>query len=162
MKSLAKKAMIIAIHGSLDLAYPPLIMASTAAAMDIETNVFLTFYGLNLVNRHTYDKLAVSPAGNPGMPLPVPHSIADTVAALPGMRSMATGMMKSMFRKVNMLSIPELVRTCLDSGVKMYPCQMAMDVFGLQQKDLIDGLQEPVGAATVVEIASTCDIHWVF
>ncbi|MDA8145642.1 MAG: DsrE/DsrF/DrsH-like family protein [Thermaerobacter sp.] len=159
---MAKKAMIIAIHGSLDLAYPPLIMASTAAAMDIETNLFLTFYGLNIVNRRTYGKLMVSPVGNPGMPLPMPHSIADTVSAMPGMRGMATSMMKQMFKKVNMLSIPELVQTCLDSGVNIYPCQMAMDVFGLEQKDLIDGLQEPVGAATVVAIASECDIHWVF
>ena len=159
---MAKKAMIIAIHGSLDLAYPPLIMASTAAAMDIETNLFLTFYGLNIVNRRTYGKLMVSPVGNPGMPLPMPHSIADTVSAMPGMRGMATSMMKQRFKKVNMLSIPELVQTCLDSGVNIYPCQMAMDVFGLEQKDLIDGLQEPVGAATVVAIASECDIHWVF
>jgi peroxiredoxin family protein len=106
--------MIIAIHGGLDEAYPPLILASTAAAMDMESYIFYTFYGLNVINRHLYDKLQVSPVGNagmpvPGMPMPMPGAIIDNVGALPGMRKMATGMMKSMFKRVNMMSIPELV-----------------------------------------------------
>ncbi|MDA8064977.1 MAG: DsrE/DsrF/DrsH-like family protein [Thermaerobacter sp.] len=166
MRALAKQ-MIIAIHGGLDEAYPPLILASTAAAMDMESYIFYTFYGLNVINRHLYDKLQVSPVGNagmpvPGMPMPMPGAIIDNVGALPGMRKMATGMMKSMFKRVNMMSIPELVHLCIDSGVKIYPCQMTMDAFSMKKEDLVEGCQEAVGAATALEIAADCNIHWSF
>ena len=92
-----KKMTIIASKGSLDMAYPPLILATTAAAMDVDVTIFFTFYGLDIIKKDNADKLKVSPLGNPAMPMPVP--IPSIVSVLPGMEAMATAMMKSMFNK---------------------------------------------------------------
>lgn len=152
--------MIIQAKGSLDWAYPALILGSTAAAMDIETSIFFTFYGLDIINKHKFNQLLISPVGNTSMPMP--QSIADTIGILPFMRQMATSMMHGMFKKGNMPTIPELLDVSLQSGVKFYPCQMTMDVFGMSRTDLIDGVEEPVGAASALDMAIEADIHWSF
>ena len=94
---MADRIAIIASKGTLDMAYPPLIMASTAAAMDMEVGIFFTFYGLDIVNRKKYANLKVAPVGNPAMPMPVPNIIG----MLPGMTAMASKMMKDMMKKAN-------------------------------------------------------------
>src|SRR5512140_1596017 len=98
-----KKMTIIASKGTLDMAYPPLILATTAAAMDVEVTIFFTFYGLEMIKKGNADNLKVSPLGNPAMPMPVP--IPTLIASLPGMESVATAMMKSMFNKHGVASI---------------------------------------------------------
>ena len=102
-----KRMSIIATKGSLDRAYPPLVLASTAAAMDIETMIFFTFYGIDVINKNKYAKLKVAPIGNPAMPSPVP--IPNIIGMLPGMTAMGTMVMKSMMGRINWPSIPELV-----------------------------------------------------
>src|SRR5215470_10174169 len=111
----AKKAAIIASKGTLDWAYPPLILGTAAAAAGMETAIFFTFYGLNIVHKEFETKLKVSPVANPGMPMPVP--MPDLVNALPGMQGMATMMMKSMFKKKNVATIRELLDVARESGV---------------------------------------------
>lgn len=134
-----KKAAIIASKGTLDWAYPPLILASAAAAAGMETSIFFTFYGLNIVHKDFESKLKVSPVANPGMPMPVP--MPELVNALPGMQGMATMMMKSMFKKKNVASITELLDVARESGVRLIACQMTMDVFGFTHKDFIPGVE---------------------
>jgi peroxiredoxin family protein len=134
-----KKAAIIASKGTLDWAYPPLILSSAAAAAGMEATVFFTFYGLNIVHRNFEARLKVSPVANPGMPMPVP--MPDVINALPGMQSMATMMMKSMFKKKNVAPIRELLDIALESGVRMLACQMTMDVFGFTKDDFIPGVE---------------------
>jgi peroxiredoxin family protein len=92
-----KKMTIIASKGSLDMAYPPLILATTDAAMDVDVTIFFTFFGLDIIKKGNADNLKISPIGNPAMPMPVP--IPTLVGSLPGMEAMATAMMKSMFNK---------------------------------------------------------------
>ncbi len=150
----ARAMTIIASKGTLDMAYPVLILATTAAAMDLETSVFFTFYGLDIINRHKYANLKVPPVGNPAMPVPVPNIIG----MLPGMTAMATAMMKNWMGKVNMASIPELLDVALESGVKLIACQMTMDVMGIKKEDLIDGL-EFGGAATYLGEAAKAQIN---
>jgi peroxiredoxin family protein len=128
-----KKMTIIASKGSLDMAYPPLILATTAAAMDVDVTIFFTFYGLELVKKDNADKLKVSPLGNPAMPMPVP--IPTLVASLPGMQAVATAMMKSMFKKHGVATIGQLLELAKESGVKLIACQMTMDVMGVKQSD---------------------------
>jgi peroxiredoxin family protein len=144
-----KKAAIIASRGTLDMAYPPLILASTAAAMDMETHVFFTFYGLNIIHRHFERKLKVSPIGNPAMPMPVP--MPNLVTALPGMGPMATSMMKSMFKKKNVATIAELLEASREAGVHLIACQMTMEVFGYGEGDFIDGVEFGGAAAFLSE-----------
>ena len=135
----AKKAAFIASKGTLDWAYPPLILASAAAATGMETSIFFTFYGLNVVHKDFESRLKVSPVANPGMPMPVP--LPDLVNALPGMQTMATMMMKSMFKKKNVAGIDELLGVARESGVRLIACQMTMDVFGFTQDDFVPGVE---------------------
>ena len=146
----AKKAAIIASKGTLDWAYPPLILASAAAAAGMETSIFFTFYGLNVIHKDFESRLKVSPVANPGMPMPMP--MPELVNALPGMQSMATMMMKSMFKKKNVAPIKELLDVVRESGVRLIACQMTMDVFGFTQDDFVAGV-EFGGAAAFLSYA---------
>ena len=151
-----KKMTIIASKGSLDMAYPPLILATTAAAMDFDVTIFFTFYGLELIKKENADSLKISPLGNPAMPMPVP--IPALVAALPGMQAFAGAMMKSMFKKHGVASIGQLLELAKESGVKLIACQMTMDVMGVKQENIIDGV-EFGGAATWLDVAADSQIN---
>ncbi|HSI96427.1 MAG TPA: DsrE/DsrF/DrsH-like family protein [Methylophilaceae bacterium] len=152
---MAKKLALIASKGTLDWAYPPFILASTAAALDYEVSIFFTFYGLTLLKKDVSD-LKVSPLGNPAMPMPFP--LPTLVQALPGMESMATMMMKQKIADKGVASIEELREICLESGVKLIACQMTMDLFGFKREEFIDGI-EIGGAATFFEFAGESDVN---
>jgi len=151
-----KKMTIIASKGSLDMAYPPLILATTAASMGFDVTIFFTFYGLDIIKKGNADSLKVSPLGNPAMPMPVP--IPTLVSSLPGMEAMATAMMRSMFKKHGVATIGQLLSMAMESGVKLIGCQMTMDVMGVKQSDIIDGV-EFGGAATWLDAASDAQIN---
>jgi len=151
-----KKMTIIASKGSLDMAYPPLILATTAAAMDFDVTIFFTFYGLDIIKKGMADNLKVSPLGNPVMPMLVP--IPTLISALPGMEAMATSMMKSMFKKHGVASVGTLLDLAKESGVKLIACQMTMDVMGVKQSDMIDGV-EFGGAATWLDAAADAQVN---
>ena len=144
---------LIASQGKLDAAYPPLIIASTAAAMEMEVAIFFTFYGLYILHKKRGANLQVAPIANPAMPIPMPNIIG----MLPGMTPMATMMMKSMFNKVKVASIPELLEMCIEGGVKIIACQMTMDAMGIKREELIDEA-EVGGAATYLGYASESSI----
>lgn len=148
-----KRVALIASQGTLDGAYPPLIIASTAVAMDMEVAIFFTFYGLNIIHKKKMHTLKVSPVGNPAMPMPIP----SIVSIIPGMTPMATGMMKSWMSKAGTASIPDLVEACVEFGVRMIACQMTLDVLGIKREELIDEC-EVGGAATFLEYAAEADI----
>jgi peroxiredoxin family protein len=148
-----KKMAIIASKGSLDMAYPPLILATTAAAMDMDVTIFFTFFGLEMIKKNQADKLKVSPLGNPALHMPMP----TIVGAMPGMEAIATAMMKSMFKKHGVATISQLLELAKESGVKLIACQMTMDVLGIKQEDIIDGV-EFGGAATFMDIAADAQI----
>jgi peroxiredoxin family protein len=144
-----RKAMLIASKGTLDWAYPPLILATAAAAAGLEASIFFTFYGLNIVHKDFEKKLKVSPVANPGMPMPMP--MPDIVTALPGMTAFATGMMKGMFKDKGVATIKELLDVAIESEVKLIACQMTMDVFGYEQKDFLPGVEFGGAAAALSE-----------
>ncbi|MSP78287.1 MAG: peroxiredoxin family protein [Dehalococcoidia bacterium] len=148
-----KRIAIVASKGTLDMVYPPLILASTASAMGMEAGIFFTFYGLNVINKKKNKHLQVSPIANPAAPMPVPNILG----AIPGMTAMATGMLKRMMRKQNMPSTGELVSVCQQSGVKLIACSTTMGVMGVKQEDLIDGV-DIAGAASFLEFASKAQI----
>lgn len=143
-------AAFIASKGTLDWAYPPLILASTAAALGMDTAVFFTFYGLNIVHKDHNKLLKIGAVGNPAMPMPMP--MPQLLTAMPGMVPMATSMMKSKFKKKNVATIDELIEAAVEGGVRLIACQMTMDVFGYEQSDFIDGV-EFGGAAAFLSAA---------
>ncbi len=151
---MAKKLALIASKGTLDWAYPPFILASTAAALGYEVQIFFTFYGLTLLKKDLGD-LKVSPLGNPAMPMPVP--MPNLVQMLPGMESMATMMMKQKIKDKGVASIGELRDLCLEAEVKLIACQMTVDLFDFKKEDFIDGI-EYGGAATFFEFAGEADV----
>ena len=148
-----KKLAIIATKGSLDWAYPPFILASTAAALGYEVQVFFTFYGLQLLRKKL--DLKVTSLGNPGMPMPMPMPVL--LQALPGMQSMMSVMMKNKMKSKGVASVEELRTLCLEADVKMIACQMTVDLFEFSTNEFIDGI-EFGGAATFLGFAGDSDI----
>ena len=149
-----KRLALIASKGTLDWAYPPFILASAAAAMGWEVGIFFTFYGLTLLKPEL--TAAVSPLGNPAMPMPLP--IPTFISSMPGMEAMATAMMKSMFNKHGVATIGQLLDLAREAGVKLIACQMTMDVMGVKQSDIIDGV-EFGGAASWLDAAADSQIN---
>ncbi|HZD02356.1 MAG TPA: DsrE/DsrF/DrsH-like family protein [Actinomycetes bacterium] len=135
----AKRASIIASKGTLDWAYPPLILATAAAAGGMDTSIFFTFYGLNIIHKDLTRKLKVDPVGNPAMPMPVP--VPDIVSSLPGMVPLASAMLRSRFARHNVATIGSLLDEARDIGVRLIACQMTMEVFGYSEQDFIDGVE---------------------
>ena len=149
-----KKMALIATKGTLDMAYPPFILGSTAAALGYEVQIFFTFYGLQLLRKDLSD-VKISPLANPAMPMPVPMPVM--VQMLPGMETMATMMMKDKLKKKGVASLEELRNLCLEADVKFVACQMTVDLFDFEKSDFIDGI-EFGGAATFMEFAGDTDI----
>ena len=163
----AKRMALIASKGTLDWAYPPFILASTAIAMEMEVAVFFTFYGLTLLKKKITAKVA--PQTNPAMPMKMPFGPKGfqevewpmpnmLMGNMPGFETMATSLMKETFKKKGVATIEELREICLESGVKLIGCQMTMDVFGFSKDDFVEGV-DIGGAATFLEFAADSDIQ---
>jgi peroxiredoxin family protein len=152
-----KKLAIIATKGTLDWAYPPFILSSTAAALGYETEIFFTFYGLQLLKKRL--DLKVSPLGNPGMPMPMGMDKWFPVlgTAIPGMEAVMTVMMKKKMASKGVASLEDLRELCLEAEVKFVACQMTVDLFDMNPGDFIDNV-EFGGAATFFEFAGESDI----
>ena len=153
-----KKLALIATKGTLDWAYPPFILASTAAALGYEVQIFFTFYGLQLLKKDL--NLKVSPLGNPGMPMPMGMDkwMPNIITALPGMEAMMSAMMKSKMKSKGVASVAELRDLCLEAEVKLIACQMTVDLFDMQPSEFIDGI-DYAGAATFFEFAGESDVN---
>lgn len=149
-----KRMALIATKGTLDMAYPPFILASTAATMGWEVGIFFTFYGLQLL-RKDLSGIHISPLANPAMPMPVPMPVLMQV--MPGMEAMATSMMKGTLKKKGVASLEELRTVCVESEVKMIACQMTVDLFDFKTSDFIEGIDYG-GAAMFLEYAGDADI----
>ncbi len=152
-----KKLAIISTKGTLDWGYPPFILASTAAALGYDVEIFFTFYGLQLLKKKINVK--VSPLGNPGMPMPMGMDKWFPVlgTAIPGMESIMTMMMKSKMKAKGVASLEDLRELCIEADVKIVACQMTVDLFDMSPSDFIDGI-EYGGAATFFEFAGEADI----
>ena len=155
----SKSMSIIVTKGSLDWAYPPFILATTAAAMDVKVTMFFTFYGLVLLKKNL--DLKMTPIGNAAMEMPMMGmhmGMPNIIGALPGVDAACTMMMKNMIKKKGVASIDDLRTAAIESDVNMIACQMTMDLFEYKREDMIDG---PVigGAASWVDIATKSDIN---
>lgn len=151
-----KRLALVASKGTLDMAYPPLILASTAVSLGWEVGIFFTFYGLDIVNKHKLPRLQVAPIGNPAMPAPlaaVPVQVPNFVGMLPGMTPIATAMMKSWFDRANIPPLQDLIDVTREGGGHLYACTTTMGVMGVNEENLIEGV-ECRGAAAFLEYAA--------
>lgn len=154
-----KSMSIIVTKGTLDWAYPPFILATTAAAMDVKVTMFFTFYGLGLLKKKL--DLTVNPLGNTAMEMPMMGGhmkMPNIIGMLPGMTSFTSNMMKDMIKKKGVASIEDLREAAELSDVRLIACQMTMDLFEYKNEDMIDGV-EYAGAATYMENALQSDLN---
>ncbi len=159
MSAEEKNMTIIVTKGSLDWAYPPFILATTAAAMGLNVTLFFTFYGLPLLLKDL--KLQVTAAGNPAMKMPMAGmhmGLPNILTAVPGIDAACSVMMKNLIKKKGVASIDELREMAVESDVRMIACQMTMDLFEYDKEDMIEGI-DIGGAATYIECATQSDIN---
>ncbi|ELZ82193.1 DsrE/DsrF/DrsH-like family protein [Haloferax larsenii] len=148
-----KSMTIIATKGTLDMAYPPLILASTAAAFGWDVVVFHTFWGLEILHEEKSKNLKLSAVGNPSMPMP------NAVAALPFMDNVATSMMEKKIAENGTATIEELIETSLDMGVDLQACQMTIELMDYDEDEFYDGVTTGVGAATALQHMADADVQ---
>lgn len=142
------KLVIICSKGSLDMAYPPLMLATTAAAMGMQVDLYFTFWGMNMISKKNIDSMKVSPVGNAALPIP------NILGMIPGMSSMMTSMMKKRMQKIKVPSVREMIATAKESGVKFHACSNTMEIMGFKKEDLIPEVDDVIGAATYLDLAS--------
>lgn len=147
------KMSIIATKGTLDMAYPPLILASTAAAFGYDVTVFHTFWGLDILHEKRSQNLKLSSVGNPNMPVP------NVLGALPGMDKVTTSMMERRISDNDTATIQELIETSIEMGVELQACQMTIELMDYDENAFFDEVETGVGAATAVEDMAEADIQ---
>lgn len=150
-----RKVAIICSKGSLDMAYPGLILANAARMSGIDAMMFFTFWGLDIVTKGKSDKLKVATVGNPSLPMPT------MLGGLPGMERLATRMMKKGMAKLELPPVDEMLQILADSGAKLYACQMAMDMFKLEKDDLVPHVEGVLSAMDFFDKAKGAQIIFV-
>ncbi len=159
-KNRPKRLALIASKGTLDMAYPPLILSSTAVSLGWECRIFCTFYGLDIVNKHKLPTLKVAPVGNPAMPEPikgVPFQVPNILGVLPGSTALGTALMKSWFNRARIPPLKELIDVTLEGGGELVACATTMGVMGVTKEDLLPGVGI-LGATAFLDYASEADI----
>ena len=158
---------IISTKGTLDMAYPPFILASTAAALGWDVEIFFTFYGLSLLKKEL--DLEISPLGNPAMPMKMPMgpdwfrktniNVPNIImAGMPGFEKMATNLMKKTMKNKGIAPIDELRSLCLEADVKLVACQMTVDLFEMSRDEFIPEIDDWIGAASFLPKAQKSDV----
>jgi peroxiredoxin family protein len=150
-----RKLAVICSKGSLDMAYPGLILANAARMSGVEAMVFFTFWGLDIVNKHKVEHLHMSPLGNPSIAIPA------MVAGLPGMEALATRMMKADMDKLDIPHVAELLDILDQSGAELYGCQMAMDMFKLKREDLVPQVKDVITAMDFIDKSAGAQVIFV-
>ena len=150
-----RKVAIICSKGTLDMAYPGLIMANAARLIGIDCMIFFTFWGLDIINKKKMDKLQVATVGNPSMGMPT------FLGGIPGMGAMATSMMKKEMEKIEIPTVREMIEILDASGADLYACKMAMDMFKLTNDDLVPEVKEVLTATDFWEKAEGAQVVFV-
>ena len=150
-----RKLAIICSKGSLDMAYPGLVLANAARMMGIEADLFFTFWGMDIIKKKTIDGLKVTPVGNPAMHMPA------MVGVLPGISSLATGMMQKEMDKLDMPPVREFLEMVHDAGAGIYACRMASDMMHLEKEDLVEQVDDIIGAMEFLEKAEGAQLLFI-
>ena len=148
-----RRLALVASKGTLDAAYPPLILAATAASLGWEAGIFFTFYGLDIVHKKKHTRLKVPPLANPALPIPMPN----VIGALPGMTAAATAMMRRWMKQASLPDVPTFLEMARESGVKLFACSTTMGVMGVTPDDLVPGA-EIAGATAFLDFAADADV----
>ena len=150
-----KKVSIICSKGTLDMAYPGLILANAARMSGIEATLFFTFWGLDVVTDKKIDKLKLPTVGNPSMGMPT------FLGSLPGMQWLATKMMKKQMDGLDIPPVREMIETLDDAGAELYACRLAADMMGLEKKDFMPQVKEVISAMDFFDKSAGANIIFI-
>jgi peroxiredoxin family protein len=150
-----RKLCIICSKGTLDMAYPGLVLANAALLEGIEVNLFFTFWGLDMITEKRMDHLKATPVGNTAMHMP------QAIGPIPGMTTMATKMMKKEIAKLGFPVVSEFLDTLVDSGANLWACQMSTDMMKIEPEDLYDGVDGIIGATEFMEMSEGAQIIFI-
>jgi peroxiredoxin family protein len=156
-----RKLCIICSKGSLDMAYPGMILANAALMEGIDVTLFFTFWGLDMITTKKMDRLKCSPLGNPSMAMPNGMGIPNVMSILPGMTDFASSMMKKEIDKLDFPPVREFLQMIADAGGKMYGCKMSMDMMKLTKDDLFEGVEGVVGAMEFMEMSDGAQVLFI-
>ena len=156
-----RKLCIICSKGSLDMAYPGLVLANAALMEGIDVTMFFTFWGLDMVTKERMNSLKVTPMGNPAMAMPNGMGIPNVLGILPGMTDFSTSMMKKEIAQLDFPPVDEFLQMISDAGAEMYGCQLSMDMMKLTKADLCDEVNDVVGAMEFMEMSEDAQIIFI-
>jgi peroxiredoxin family protein len=150
-----RKLCIICSKGSLDMAYPGLVLANAALGEGVETHLFFTFWGFDMINKETMAHLKFTPVGNPATHMP------PMLMGLPGMTAFATHMMKKQIEGIDVPDVPEFLQMITDAGGHLWACRMSADMMHLEKDDLYDRVEAIISAADFIEISAGSQIIFI-
>ena len=157
-----RKICFICSKGNLDMAYPALIMANGALGEGIETHLFFTFWGLDIITTEKMGDLKMTPLGNTSMTLPnTSVSMPQGLGGLPGMTGFATKMMKKQIAELDVPEVPEFLEMLTDMGANLWACQMSFDMMGLTEEDLFDGVIDVINVTQFMELSENAQVIFV-
>ena len=158
-----RKMVFIASKGNLDMAYPALIMANAALGEGVETHIFFTFWGFDLVTERTMDNVKFTMLGNTAMHLPMAPNLPvwAGMGAIPGMTKVATKMMKKQLDDLEIPSVREMHDIIVASGGHLWGCKLSFDMNGLGEDDLYEGVEAIISAADFIELSEGAQIIFV-
>lgn len=159
----ARKICFIASKGNLDMAYPALIMANAALGEGIETHIFFTFWGFDLVTERHMDDLKFSMIGNTAMHFPQKPMmpVPAILGSLPGMTTLATKMMQKNLDGLEIPSVREMLDIIVAMGGHLWGCKMSFDMNKLDESDLYDGVEAVISATDFIELSEGAQIIFV-
>ena len=150
-----RKLAIICSKGNLDMAYPGLILANAALGEGVETHLFFTFWGFDMITRRTMGELKFTPVGNTATHLP------QGLTPMPGMTAMATHKMKKSIAGLGVPEVPELLQQIVDSGGHLWACRMSADMNHLTEEDLYEGVEGIISASDFIEMTEGAQLLFI-
>ena len=141
-----RKMAFVCSKGTLDMAYPAMIMASGALEQGVETHIFFTFWGMDMINKETSGHLKFTPVGNTATHMP------QALTPLPGMTTMATHRMRKQLEELDIPDVPSFLTHLSDMGCHLWACKLSVDMFDLDDDDMIDELDGVLNVSDFIEL----------
>ena len=157
----------ICSKGTLDMAYPALIMGWAALGNGIDVTIFFTFWGMDMINKERVDQLQIAPVANTAMKMTMMGlntgnlGIPNALGILPGMTAFATKLMKDKMNELEVPSVRDYLQMLVDAGAKLYACKMSVDMMGLKMEDFVDGVEAIVTAADFMDMTEGAQIIFI-
>lgn len=150
-----RKICFVCSKGTLDMAYPALIMANGALSEGIETHIFFTFWGMDMITKKTMNDLKFTILGNPATHMP------QGLGGLPGMTAMATKMMKKQIAGLDVPEVPEFLEMLTDMGAHLWACKMSVDMMDLKADDLYERVEDIINVTDFITLSAGAQIVFV-